>query len=437
MVDQIASRESPEPSQRPLSTLFIDFNAYFASVEQQLVPALRGVPVAVAPVTADSGCCIAVSYQAKAFGVKTGMRVGEARRLCPNIIIVDARPHVYVDMHHRLVRAVDSVLPVHGVHSIDEMSCLLMGKEREPDAARALAMTIKQAIRTSIGEHMRCSIGVCTNRLLAKVAADMHKPDGLTIIEHHQLRERLMTLELTDFPGIGPRMHARLKSKGITSVEQMLDATAPRLADAWESVIGRRWHRLLRGEDLDDLPTRRRSVGHSHVLSPARRGDAQARAVAMRLLLKAAARMRSLGHAALRLTLSVRLESGADGSTLGWGVARASATSWHADALFEGGSIDTLEFTHRLAELWSRRPAGRVRQVGVTLSELIAEDRVTLPLFEGQSRRANLSRVLDTINSRFGRHAVYSGAAQSARDAAKGGIAFGFIPDTQRPETLG
>jgi DNA polymerase IV len=432
-------------SSLPLSTLFVDFNAYFASVEQQLVPELRGKPVAVAPVVADSGCCIAASYEAKAFGVKTGVRVGEARRLCPHIVIVDARPSVYVDMHHRLVRAVEKCLPVHGVHSIDEMSCRLMGRERDPAEASTIARRIKTTIAKDVGEHMRCSIGIAPNRFLAKVASDMHKPDGLTIIEQHQIVPRLSALVLIDLPGIGPRMRDRLHSKGVSTVAQLLECDPARLHQLWESVIGRGWHELLRGHDLEELPTRRRSVGHSHVLGPKRRGDAEARAVAIRLLHKAAARMRAIGYAAQRLTLSLRLDtrdhyqprfpgdSVGAGSGIGWG---SHKSSWHADTVFTGGSIDTLEFTRRLAELWSQRPPGRLKHVGVTLSELIAEDQITLPLFSGEANRGKLSKALDAINTKFGKHAVYSAAAHDARDSAKGGIAFQFIPDLNLPDSV-
>lgn len=439
---QAGNQTKPQaPGARALSTLFVDFNSYFASVEQQLVPELRGRPIAVAPVTADSGCCIAASYEAKAFGVKTGLRVREARQLCPEIVIVDARPGVYVQMHHRLVRAVEKCLPVHGVHSIDEMSCRLMGREREAAEARELAGRIKDTIRREVGEHMRCSIGIAPNRFLAKVASDMHKPDGLTVIESHEITEKLTRLELIDLPGIGAKMHERLRQKGITSVAELLACDAERLGRAWESVIGRRWHRLLRGEDLEELPTRRRSVGHSHVLGPKRREEGEARAVAIRLMHKAAARMRSIGYAAQRLTLSLQIEShedsqlrlggGAPGA--GWG---ARKSSWHSDSVMSGGSIDTLEFTRRLVELWSRRPAGRVRQVGVTLSELIAEDQATLPLFSGEAKRSELSRAIDKINAKYGKHAVYSGAVHSARDSAPGGIAFHYIPDMDLPDSV-
>lgn len=424
---------SPPPA-APLSFLFVDFNAYFASVEQQLVPELRGRPVAVAPVTSNGGCCIAVSYEAKKFGVKTGTRVGEARNMCPDIVVVDARPRVYVQMHEHLCKVIGTCLPIHGVHSIDEVSCRLLGDERRPASAAKIARGIKAAIRREVGEHMRCSIGIAPNRFLAKVASDMQKPDGLTIIESHQIVEKLTTLNLIDLPGIGPRMRTRLLARGVSTVAELLACDERRMHTLWESVVGLRWHRMLRGEELDELPTHRSTIGHSHVLPPERRGDAEARAVALRLMHKAAARMRTIGYAAGRMSLSVALDTRVHGhggyasthQMPTWGM---KYESWHGDCTFEGGCTDSFEFTRRFDQLWSRRPPGRLKQVGVVFSDLMHRGDSTLPLFAQERRHADLSKVMDEINTRFGKHAVYAGAMHDARDSAKGGIAFTYIPD--------
>ena len=110
-----------------LRALFVDFNSYFASVEQQERPELRARPMIVVPVMTDSTCCIAATYEAKHFGIKTGTKVSEARQRCPGLIVVEARPEIYVKYHHRLIEVVDSCLPVTQVRSIDEMSCNLPG----------------------------------------------------------------------------------------------------------------------------------------------------------------------------------------------------------------------------------------------------------------------------------------------------------------------
>jgi len=140
-----------------LQYLFIDFNAFFASVEQQENPELRGKPVVVLPVMAENTACIAASYEAKKFGIKTGTSAKEARSLCPEIIILAARPSLYVQYHNRLIEAVESCIPVHTVKSIDEMACELSGSQKLKENAIALAQKIKRAIAIK-------SASICAHR---------------------------------------------------------------------------------------------------------------------------------------------------------------------------------------------------------------------------------------------------------------------------------
>ena len=174
----------------PLRVLYLDMNSFFASVEQQLRPELRGRPVVVAAIAVDSTACIAASREAKELGIRTGMLVGKARK-CRSVMVVEARPEVYVRVHHAIVKAVESCLPVYAVHSIDELSCRLSAGECEPAPAVALAGRIKQTIRDRLGSCLSCSIGLAPNRLLAKVAADFHKPDGLVTLVEQDLPQAL------------------------------------------------------------------------------------------------------------------------------------------------------------------------------------------------------------------------------------------------------
>src|SRR6202142_889127 len=144
-----------------LKWLFLDLNSYFASVEQELRPELRDRPMAVVPLLADTTCCIAASYEAKKYGVRTGTQVGEAKRLCPGIVLVEARHELYVDYHYRVVEAVESCLPVTSVMSIDEMACRLLGKEQPLLSALELARQVKDAVR-QVGSTLRCSVGLAT-----------------------------------------------------------------------------------------------------------------------------------------------------------------------------------------------------------------------------------------------------------------------------------
>src|SRR5437660_10576782 len=157
--------------------LFLDMNSYFASVEQQVQPHLRGKPTAVVTVDADSTVCIAASYEAKAFGVTTGTPLGEAREKCPDLNVVVARHEIYVEYHEKIKEAVEqNCLHISKIVSIDEIECRLRGRDKQISNALALAQQVKQAIRSAVAP-LRCSIGLAPNRFLAKVASNTQQPD--------------------------------------------------------------------------------------------------------------------------------------------------------------------------------------------------------------------------------------------------------------------
>lgn len=403
----------------PLRALCIDFNSYFASVEQQESPALRGKPVAVAPMLADTTCAIAASYPAKKFGVKTGTRIGDARRLCPGLIVVPARPGVYVEYHNRCLEAIEACLPLGDVLSIDEVVCELPPEFRTRTAAAALAHRIKDTIRARVGICLTSSIGIAPNGLLAKVASDMMKPDGLVILDDADLPGRLLDLVPRDISGIGERMEQRLRARGIHTFQDLWDASAETLRLAWGGVEGERFHRRLHGEDLPWEDTHRSTISHEHVLAPAERTEAQALGVLQRLLQKAAARLRRLGYFSTVLSLSLRY---------------TDKTRW-GDDLRTDETQDTLELLRALATLWERRPRTPHRtplKVGVTLSSLLPASAHTPSLFHGNGdARTGLNRAIDSLNERLGKNTVYFGGAHAALGSAPTRIAFNHIPDAQ------
>ncbi len=257
-----------ERRERLLRYLFLDLNSYFASVEQQENPELRGRPVAVVPVEADTSFIIAASYEAKAFGVKTGTMIRDAKAMCPGIRLIKGNHSLYSAYHGRVLEAVETVLPIEEVCSIDEMRFRLLGEERTPAIAMELAIRIKKAIRERVGEAMSCSVGIAPNPFLSKVATELQKPDGLVVLQHSDLPGRLHSLKLTDFPGINKRMAARLNGAGIFTTEQMCAADKFEMLQAFGSIIGERWWYALRGFDLTPEVHDRKSLGHSHVLAP-------------------------------------------------------------------------------------------------------------------------------------------------------------------------
>jgi DNA polymerase IV len=397
-----------ERDARPLRSLFLDLNSYFASVEQQERPELRGRPIAVVPVMADSSCAIAASYEAKRFGISTGTLIGEAKTLCPGIVLVESQPKLYVDYHRKVLEAVDEVLPVEEVCSIDEMRFALIGAEREPDKARRLATRLKAAIRNRVGQCLTCSIGVAPNPFLAKIATELQKPDGLVVIEAGELPKRLEELPLRGFTGINRRMEVRLNAAGIFDARDLCSADADHLRRAFGSVVGERWWYLLRGYDLPSKDTRRRSLGHSHVLPPDKRSEAGCREVMLRLIQKAALRLREKGLYARSMDVSVR----------------GFTKSWTAHVRIPA-SHDTLTLTERFLEVWEGRDFVRPRAVGVSFTDLQETEQVTPSLFDPVEERGRLEGAVDEINRKFGRNTVFLGGMSGARSDAPGRIAFG------------
>ena len=273
--------------------MFIDFNSFFASVEQELRPELRGRPVVVVPLLAETTCCIAASREARPFGIKTGTPVHEARRLCPDLKVIEARPERYIHCHQYLNGLIEECGVSPNERSIDEVHCELWGEWMEVEAAHQLARRIKETIKARAGARLTCSIGLAPNEFLSKTASDMQKPDGLVVILPADLPHKLHGLELCDLYGVGPRMEARMRAHAIESVEQLCATSKEMLHAVWGSIEGDRFHDSLHGKPTAPRPTERRSLGHSHILPPALRHERGARSVLHRLTQKAAMRLRS------------------------------------------------------------------------------------------------------------------------------------------------
>jgi len=432
-----------------LRSLFVDFNSYFASVEQHEEPGLRGRPVGVAPVAAETTSLIAASYEAKAFGVGTGTMVREARRRCPDIQIRVARPERYVAWHHRLMEAINHAIPVGRVGSIDEVACELVGRQRRREVAEEIARQVKHEIALAApGGAIRCSIGIAPNDFLAKTASDMKKPDGLTVIELADLPHALHKLALRDLCGIGPSMEARLHEAGITTVAQLTAASKLVLRRAWGGIEGERMWGLLRGAWLPSAPTERGSIGHSHVLGPELRTPAGARAVLKKLLVKAAMRMRReemLGGA-----MAVRIRFiGHD-------------QRWERDLSFDptddsrellrllNGMLDSGQHRPLPLGMDARVPRAQDAQewpgpanatplsVSVTLMRLLPRTQSSGSLFAptqdtGRVDAGRIDALVDRINAKFGYNKLYFGSMQLAleHDAAPMRIPFNRVPDAQ------
>ena len=418
-----------------LNWLFVDLNSYFASVEQDARPELRACPVAVVPMMADTTVCIAASYEAKAHGVRTGTVVADAKRMCPGLVLIEARHELYVEYHHKIVEAVESCLPVTAVLSIDEMACRLMGRERPLLAAMQLGRQVKARIRERVGPMLRSSVGLATNRYLAKVASDMEKPDGLVALPLDILPEALKQLTLRDLPGIGAKTEKRLNEKGIHTMDELMALKCDKSGELWGSVWGERlWH-WLRGEDFDMSETEHlKSISHQHVLAPEMRTPEKAWAVAHKLLHKAAMRLRAGG-----------LWASSIGLAIGFAVPKSEmkpisnfglpTRGWKGE-LKLSECQDNQTLIAALSRLWATKPGGGEFDhpyfVGVHLNGLVPDRLHSLNLFDGtedEQGRARLLVVMDQLNNKYGLSTLAPATMLTAYKSAPTRIAFHSIPE--------
>lgn len=402
-----------------VSFLYVDMNSYFASVEQQEEPLLRGMPVGIVTIARGNAACIAASYEAKKLGIGMGSRMQEARKLCPGIVFRPARHDIYVDYHHRIKDAVERVYPVEAVHSVDEFSCRLLGRDSSLENARSLAEDVRASIYANVGVAMRCSIGLGSSRLLAKMAGELHKPAGLDWLTPDVLPEKIAHLELDDIPGIGRNMARRLRASGINSVVQLYAMPLKQARKLWNGVNGERFLAALQGGDVPPVSTSSHSLGHSQILAPANATSDNARLVARRLLIKAATRLRRSGQYASSLHVGVKC------AQRGW-----LNLHWRMPP-----TQDSFGLLHFFAKMWGdlapRAPLVVSVMVGglSTMYEVSADLFVSREMPGEQTKREKLCTMVDSLNQRHGQDTIIYGEKPASIAPYTGAkIAFGRIP---------
>ncbi len=404
--------------------LYLDFDSFFASVEQLLEPALRGRPVGIVPLVSNFTSLIAASKEAKAYGLKTGVSVRDARVICPHIILRPARHDVYVKIHHQMKAAIETIVPIYATRSIDEVACRLM--HNEIAQGLELGARIKAALAQELGASLTCSIGLAPNELLAKIAAEMHKPDGLTRIQPWELPEALYGLKLTDVPGIARGVRQRLEHCNIFDMQSLLKISITHARAIWGNVEGARMISALNGYVVERPATQRGMFGHSRILEWNCREGEKPYAYARLLTIKAARRLRRDAYFAKRFSLSISGDNG---------------TWWGGEAKLLPAGQDDYVFLEALHELWqqARREANmqRVKKVSVTIYDLLYAHEIQDDLFiappETHIKRKNwnaLANIIDTVREKHGDQSLYMGGHLTPAGGYAGGkIAFNRIPD--------
>ena len=398
--------------ERPL-IMHIDLNSCFATVEQQARPRLRGKPVAIVNRRTENTAIVTASYEAKAMGVKVGMKLREARQLCPDIVALESDPSKYRYVYHKLLDIMRDYSAHVTMKSIDE-GVIDFHQTSHDIAGRDLVeigYEIKRRLKEEIGVWMRCNIGIATNRFLAKTAAGLHKPDGLDVITSQNIKQILGELKLTDLTGIARRNEHRLNSVGIFTPLQFFDAEPVTLHKiVFKSVVGEWWYKRLRGFEVDDVETQIGRVGRQYVLE---RFDLTRDEIVQRLhhlSESVGARLRSQELAARGVYVYVK--------TL-------NREYWHASSLSPLPFFSDQAIYAQALQLFDRAP-DQIREIGMHCYDLTASDSSQLSLFADEIiRERQVVQAIDEINKKFGDRTIHSADTLNTGIYVKTKIPFG------------
>ena len=399
------------------TTLVIDLNCAFASIEQQHKPELRGRPLAIAAYATDAATIVSSSREARDLGIKTGMRVYEAKAIFPKILVREPNPPLYRAASDQLIAIMERHGPEVLRMSIDEASMSLAGTPNFVKlGAAGVGGAVKKAIREEIGECVTCSVGISTSIWMAKQASNLDKRDGLQRIDHTNLVSVFERLKLTDLSGIAEATARRLQLAGIHTPVEFLRATQERLkATGMHAPVADGWGRRLRGFEGSAFESAaRKSYSHSHVLAHATSSQSDLEELLMRLSDMVGRRLRSANRRGRVVSVGVvyRPEAG-----------HFSRQSTLPKPIATGDEI----YQAALTLLAAREPRRLVGTLGVGLSGLSDVDAGQMDLFGEPShpRNERLEAAMDAIRDRFGEDAVQRSRLLGRARVVRDRIAFG------------
>jgi DNA polymerase IV len=405
------------------TTLVVDLNCAFASIEQQNDPALRGKVLAIAAYATNAATIVSSSREARDLGINTGMKVFEAKAIFPGVIVREPNPPRYRDVSDTLIEIMRRHSPDILRMSIDEASLDLAGT---PDLKKlgpeGVALAIKRAIRDEIGECVTASIGVSTSIWMAKQASNLNKRDGLERIDHANLVATFEHLELTDLSGIAEASARRLSKAGIRTPVQFLRATTPRLRLAgMHPEHAKGWSMRLRGFEVGGFEhVRRKSYSHSHVMARATTSQKDLEELLMRLSDMVGRRLRAAGRR---------------GSIVSVGVVYRPDAGHFSKQAKQPRPVSTGDEIYQAALklLAARDPRRTVGTLGVGLSGLSDDNAGQLDLFveAKQPKFQRLEAAMDRIRDRFGEDALQRSRLLGRARVVRDRIAFG---NTGHPE---
>ena len=376
---------SPQINPALPQIMWLDLNSAFATTEQQAYPGLRHRPVGVTNRTSPNCCIITASYEAKAQGVHTGMRRIEALRQCPGLILVESHPAKYSAVYRRLFRIMHSYSPDCDMKSI--------GYDTPAKLIR-LGQELKGRVRQEIGEYLTINVGLGSNRFLAKLAAGLHKPDGLDMITTDNLVQVYSRLQLEDLTGIAERLGRRLRRAGINTPVQFLEASEATLRrQVFHGITGTYWYQRLRGYEVDDQPTGLSMIGRQWVVDHGSDDEDYLSSCLHCLAENVGLKLRYRRIKARGVCVRLRLQAGGH----------------YQRKVLSPGPFDSDQAIWQLAEpLFQARPAGRICRLGIYVYHFQSTNQDQLSLLSQTTRSTSLVKAIDQINQTYGLATIHS-----------------------------
>ena len=412
--------------------MHIDLNSCFATVEQQARVQLRGRPVAVVNRRTEHTMIVTASYEAKAMGVKLGMKLKDAKKICPGLVGVESDPAKYRYVYHKMMDIMSDYSAHVRMKSIDE-GVIDFHEATEAMRVRGLeniGMEIKQRLIDEIGIAMRCNVGIATNRFLAKTAASLHKPNGLDVIDANNLRRTFRDLKLTELTGIAERNEARLNAVGIMTPLQFLDADAQMLRTmVFKSINGVQWHQRLRGWEVDNVDYDLKTAGRQFVLDGYNMPYDEILKRLHNLCESTGKKIRSQGKVGRGILVwaTTHREPGTkkhEQQRGGWEVQRG-ARYWLARHMANAPFFSDQAIYEQAKQLFLGAPP-LIRTIGVSVYELSDDIDPQLSLFGDQlARERHITEAVDEINDRYGKHVIHSADTLGTGHNVKEKIPFG------------
>lgn len=400
--------DSPNPEIPKI--MYIDLNSAFATIEQQSRPLLRSRPVAILNRRTENTSLIAVSYEAKKMGIKVGMSYKEAKRLVPRLACIESDPEKYIYVYKKLKRILSDYSPNVVMKSIDEGLIDFHGVVN-PRPLTEIGAEIKNRLKTEIGCAMTCNIGIAPNRFLAKLATELHKPDGMDEINADNLREVFGQVKLTDFCGIASRLERRLNSIGIYTPLEFLDADEVTLRRiVFKSIDGSKWYKRLRGYGVDDISSSSKTVGRQYVLENRNLSRRQIEIRLHNLCESVGARLRLQNKVARGVYVYVKT---------------AHRKYWHKSLVCQVPFFSDKTINFIAQQLFKSAPSN-VIEIGVHCYLLEGSGKDQLSLFcDKMASEKSLVWTIDGINRRFGERIIHSADTLEADAVIKQKISFG------------